>query len=92
MNPRQPVVTHVAVRDGFILGAGSLESLAQWGEYQLDERFSDHVLMPGLVEGHCHSWEGDAWEDTYLGYYDRVAPDRVLHKGCLLYTSDAADE
>ncbi len=81
MNPRQPVVTHVAVRDGFILGAGSLAELAPWGDYDLDLRFKDHVLMPGLVEGHCHSWEGNAWEDTYLGFYDRVAPDRVLHKG-----------
>ena len=30
MNSYQPVATHVAVRDGRILGAGSLDELAQW--------------------------------------------------------------
>ena len=82
MNPRQPVATHVAVRDGHILGAGTLEELAGWGEHVLDERFAELVLMPGMVEGHCHSWEGSAWEDPYLGYYERMAPDRVMHSGC----------
>ena len=82
MNPRQPRATHVAIRDGWILGAGSLEDLSGWGEYELDDRLADHVLMPGFVEGHCHSWEGSAWEDPYLGYYDRTAPDRVNHRGC----------
>ena len=64
MNPRRPVATHVAVRDGHVLGAGALDELAGWGEYELDERFAGKVVMPGLVEGHCHSWEGSAWEDT----------------------------
>ena len=31
MNPSNPLATHVAVRDGEILGAGSLEELAGWG-------------------------------------------------------------
>jgi predicted amidohydrolase YtcJ len=31
MNPAQPRATHVAVRDGRILGVGSRESLAGWG-------------------------------------------------------------
>lgn len=82
MNPRQSSATHVAVRDGWILGSGTLEELAGWGDYQLDQRFAEHVLMPGFVEGHCHSWEGSAWEDPYLGFYDRMAPDRVMHSGC----------
>ena len=81
MNPRRPVATHVAVRDGHVLGAGALDELAGWGEYELDERFAGKVLMPGFVEGHCHSWEGSAWEDTYLGFFDRTAPDSVLHPG-----------
>ena len=81
MNPRRPVATHVAVRDGHVLGAGALDELAGWGEYELDERFAGKVLMPGFVEGHCHSWEGSAWEDTYLGFFDRTAPDGVLHPG-----------
>lgn len=81
MNPRQPVVTHVAVRDGWILGAGSLEQLAGWGDYTLDESFADKVLMPGLVEGHCHSWEGSAWEDTFVGFFDRTSPEGDVHEG-----------
>ena len=81
MNPRRPVATHVAVRDGHVLGAGTLDELAGWGDYELDERFAGKVVMPGFVEGHCHSWEGSAWEDIYLGFFDRTAPDGVLHPG-----------
>ena len=81
MNPRCPEATHVAVRDGHILGAGALDELAGWGGYEIDERFAGKVIMPGFVEGHCHSWEGSAWEDTYLGFFDRTAPDGTLHSG-----------
>lgn len=81
MNPRQPFADHVAVRDGWILGAGNLEDLAGWGEHRLDERFADKVLMPGLIEGHCHSMEGSVWQDHYVGYYDRRGPDGVVRPG-----------
>jgi len=81
MNRRQPDTTHVAVRDGMILGTGSLEELTGWGDFDLDERFADKVLMPGFVEGHAHSWEGSAWIDTYVGHFDRTAPDRLVHNG-----------
>mgnify|MGYP005709850589 CR=1 FL=1 len=81
MNPRRPTATHLAVRDGRVLGTGNLDDLTGWGAYTLDDRFADKVLMPGLVEGHSHSWEGSAWEDTYVGFYDRMAPDRVVHAG-----------
>ncbi|MDX1376844.1 MAG: amidohydrolase, partial [Burkholderiales bacterium] len=46
MNPGQPEATHVALREGRVLGAGALDALAGWGEYRLDERFADKVLMP----------------------------------------------
>ena len=81
MNPRRPEATHVAVRDGHVLGTGALEDLAGWGDHELDDRFADKVIVPGFVEGHCHSWEGAAWEDTYLGFFDRTAPDGVVHHG-----------
>ena len=81
MNPRRPEATHVAVREGRVLGTGTLEELAGWGDHELDDRFADKVIVPGFVEGHCHSWEGAAWEDTYLGFFDRTAPDGVVHKG-----------
>ncbi len=81
MNPVRPVVSHVAVRDGRIVGAGSLEELARWGEHTVDNRFSDKVLMPGLVEGHCHTMEGTFWRYTYCGFFDRVDPDGRTWKG-----------
>jgi len=75
MNPNQPEVTHVAVRDGRILGAGALSDLEPWGAYTLDDRFSDKVLMPGFVEGHAHTMEGTLWRNTYVGWFDRRDPD-----------------
>ena len=75
MNPRHPMATHVALRDGYILGAGTLEELSAWGSYDLDDRFADKVLMPGMIEGHCHSMEGSVWQDHYVGYYARRGPD-----------------
>lgn len=37
--------------------------------------------MRGFVEGHCHSWEGAAWEETYVGFLDRTSPSRERHQG-----------
>ncbi len=37
MNPANPEATHVAVREGRIRGAGTLEELAGWGDYELDD-------------------------------------------------------
>lgn len=74
MNPARPESTHVAVRDGRILGAGPLDELAGWGAHTLDERFADKVLMPGLVEGHSHLMEGTFWRFIYVGWFDRNDP------------------
>ena len=75
MNPSQPFATHVAVRDGRILGAGSLDSLKGWGKFELDERFKDKVILPGFVEGHSHAYEGGVWKFPYVGYFDRTSPE-----------------
>ena len=74
MNPAQPDATHVAVRDGRILAVGDLARLAAWGEFSLDKRFADQVLMPGFVEGHCHLKEGGMWQMPYLGWFHRRDP------------------
>ena len=80
-NPARPVATHVAVRDGRILGAGSLSELAGWGEYRLDRTFADKVLMPGFVEGHSHVAEGVQWRFVYCGFFDRRDPDGRMWSG-----------
>ena len=75
MNPSQPQATHVAVRDGRILGAGSLDELRGWGPHTLDTRFADKVLMPGMVEGHAHVMTGALWGYTYCGFFPATDPD-----------------
>jgi predicted amidohydrolase YtcJ len=81
MNPSRPLATHVAVRDGKILGAGTLDELTGWGEHRLDKTFADKVLMPGLVEGHSHVAEGVQWRFVYCGYFDRTDPDGTIWPG-----------
>ena len=75
MNPSKPLATHVAVRDGRILGAGSLDELRGWGPHVLDARFADKVLMPGFVEAHAHLMAGALWRYAYCGYFDVNDPD-----------------
>jgi len=75
MNPANPTATHVAVRDGRILAAGTLEEMAGWGDFNQDESFKDKILMPGFIEGHSHLMAGGIWRFTYVGYQDRVDPD-----------------
>lgn len=81
MNPSNPEATHVAVRDGRILGAGSLAELAGWGDYTLDDTFRDLVLVPGMIEAHSHLMEGMTGAFPYLGYFERPAPDGSVLPG-----------
>lgn len=90
MNPARPEVTHVAVRDGLIIGAGSLAELSRWGEHQLNEQFADKIIMPGLVEGHAHTMEGTLWRHAYCGFFDRLDPHGKMWSG--LKTIDAVLE
>ena len=81
MNSYRPEATHVAIRDGRILGVGTAEDLAGWGAAVLDDRFAGKVLMPGFVEGHCHAKEGGVWDQPYIGFLDRTDPDGALWPG-----------
>jgi predicted amidohydrolase YtcJ len=65
----------VAVREGRVLGAGSLAELEVWGEHIIDNRFAEKVLMPGFVEGHAHTMEGTLWRYVYCGFFDRLDPN-----------------
>ena len=52
-----PEATAVAVRDGMIVEPGTLETMQPWLEvhsYRIDERFSNHVIMPGFIDPHLH--------------------------------------
>lgn len=75
MDPRRPVASHLAVRDGRILAVGDLETVSSWGPAVVDDRFADKVLMPGLVEGHGHMMTGGIWRYAYVGHIDRTSPD-----------------
>mgnify|MGYP000166800378 FL=1 len=81
MNPSKPTATHVAVSEDKIIAVGSLEDVAAWGPYKLNETFLDKVFMPGFVEGHSHSMEGTFWKKTYCGYFDRKDPNGQLWEG-----------
>ncbi len=81
MDSARPEATHVAVRDGRIVGVGSLDGLAGLGPHDLDERFADAVLLPGFVEGHTHSDAGNVWQLCYCGSFDRIGPDGRRWRG-----------
>ncbi len=81
MNPARPEATHVAVREGRILGTGTLDELKGWGAHTLDQRFANLVLMPGFVEGHSHLMAGTLWRFAYCGFFDVHDPDGRLWPG-----------
>ncbi|MBA1202828.1 amidohydrolase [Pseudomonas capeferrum] len=81
MNPSQPEATHIAVRDGRVLGVGPLEAMQELGDYTLDQRFADNIIMPGFVEGHSHALEGAMWNYLYLGYFHRIDPEGLRWAG-----------
>jgi predicted amidohydrolase YtcJ len=87
MHAARPTATHVAVRDGRILGVGSLADVAGWGPYTLNTQFAQQVLMPGLVEGHSHLMAGTLWRYVYCGYFDATDPAGRVWPG--LKTLDA---
>lgn len=82
MNPANPEGPAIAVKDGRVLGVGSVEELAGWGEHTVDTRFADKVLTPGFVEAHSHVMSGAMWEFPYVGFFDVRAPDGTVWTGC----------
>jgi len=81
MNASRPSATHVAVRDGRVLGVGDLNDMATFGAFTLNRDFADKILTPGFVEGHAHAMEGGIWSNAYVGYMDRYDPDGNLWRG-----------
>ncbi|MCW1959321.1 MAG: amidohydrolase [Mycobacterium sp.] len=80
MNPANPEVQAVAVRDGRIICAGTLEECHSWGEAVVDDRFADHVLIPGFVEAHGHTMDSASELAPYVGYFPYPLSDGTLTK------------
>jgi predicted amidohydrolase YtcJ len=87
MNPAQPTAEAVAVRGDRILGAGTVDELMSWDGAghpapTVDDRFANHVLVPGFIEAHSHVMAGGMWTMPYVGYFDRSGADGKLWTGC----------
>jgi hypothetical protein len=84
LNPDQPLVQAVAVREDSIVATGSLEEIQQTlsGEtYSVDSRFNDFVLIPGLINQHEHAWLASLLFITeILSIEDWVLPDRTIER------------
>jgi len=85
MDPAQPVVDAVAVRDGRILAAGTVDECGSWGSHTIDRRFADHVLVPGMIEAHAHTLEGAFALLPYVGWFDRHRADGGVASGIRTY-------
>ncbi|MGB1215701.1 MAG: amidohydrolase [Pikeienuella sp.] len=61
MSDSAPQATAVAVRNGIILEAGTLETMKPWLDahpHEIDARFADKILMPGFIDPHLHPFIG----------------------------------
>ena len=85
LNGYRPTATAVAVRDGRILCVGTEEQCAAWGDHVVDDRFAEHVLMPGLVEAHGHVLQGTMLAAPYVGYFERPRPEGTAMAGIRSY-------
>ena len=57
MEPSLPLASAVAVRGDRIVEVGSLETMRPWLDrhpHRIDERFRDHVILPGFIDPHLH--------------------------------------
>lgn len=79
MDPGRPVATAVAVGDGKIVSVGTLASMQPWLRripHDIDERFAEHVLMPGFIDPHTHLRLSGAYMGlNYVGPIDSTDPN-----------------
>ncbi|MGB3556282.1 MAG: amidohydrolase [Jannaschia sp.] len=81
MDRNCPIATHVAIRDGRIVGVGGPDCGTGWGPVVRDDRFANRVIVPGLIEAHAHVMAGGIWRFTYCGHYARRDPDGMEWPG-----------
>lgn len=82
MDPSRPVAEAIAVREERIRAVGSVAELMGYPGAVLDDRYTDHVLLPGFVEAHSHAGSGNVWANTYVGLADRTDPNGRRWPGC----------
>ena len=61
LDASRPVATAVAVSEGRILAVGHADDMGPWCEgrrVEVDDRYADHVLLPGLIDNHIHPFLG----------------------------------
>ncbi len=61
MDTTNPMATAVAVRGDRVVAVGTMDDLKPWLDaypYEIDERFADKVLLPGLIDPHLHPMLG----------------------------------
>ncbi len=55
VNAAQPTASAIAVRDGEIVGVGAMDALQTlFKTAEIDRRYGDKVLIPGLIDPHVH--------------------------------------
>ena len=64
-----------------ILGVGTYEDVAGWGESRLDDSFANKIMTPGFVEAHAHVMAGGMMTLPYLGYFERAWADGSIARG-----------
>lgn len=82
LDPARPRAEAIMVRGGRIRAIGSLKDLEAYGPARIDDRYSDSVIFPGMVEAHAHANSGGMWEQTYVGYFTRKDPEGKIWPGC----------
>eukprot|EP01060_Flectonema_neradi_P016418 TRINITY_DN2300_c0_g2_i2.p1 TRINITY_DN2300_c0_g2~~TRINITY_DN2300_c0_g2_i2.p1 ORF type:complete len:611 (+),score=105.11 TRINITY_DN2300_c0_g2_i2:76-1833(+) len=93
MNDGWPTCTAVAVKNGMILGVGSLETLKPWLKdgYTVNTTFKSKILVPGFIDPHMHPLIGGvAASLPCLAYYDQPNPYGKDHVG--LKTKEAVKQ
>ena len=74
MNPGYPHGEAVAVRGDRILGVGTVEELAAWGEHRIDDTFADNPSCPAINRNYlCVLRSSHTHERDYIPRSSRTA-------------------
>ena len=90
MEQTQPEVTAVAVRDGRIVGMGTLDQVTQAlaaGSYVVDDRLEGAFVTPGLIDQHVHPILGATTLTTEV-----IAPERWDMPGRVFAAASSPEE